>query len=112
MFYDAKRKILNGNNMIIESLFKFIIPKSIEKDVIQFTHAKNLIGACIISIFASPLFALVYYFLGFEYATFIILGLEFFILASALLLKLSGSLVLSNMIFVSTLTIMLLWISY
>ncbi len=98
--------------MIIERIFKFIIPTDLAKDIMKLSFARNLVGACIISIIAAPVYAILYYYLNDHAVTYAIVITEIFILSSLFFIKYFHSLFYANTIFVSALTIFLGWCTY
>lgn len=98
--------------MLIERIFKLFIPLKIERDTVQYSYAKNIVGACIISIIASPFYALMYYLLNFSLAAQVILLNEVFLLSTLLIIKYLRSVQIAHLIFVCSLTILLFWLTY
>jgi diguanylate cyclase (GGDEF)-like protein len=98
--------------MTIERFFKFIIPTDFAKDIVKLSFAKNLVGACIISIIAAPAYAILYYCLKDYVTTYAIIITEIFLLAPLIIIKYFHSLYYATAIFVSALTIFLCWSTY
>lgn len=98
--------------MPINRVFKAFIPDDIKKDIIQYSYAKNLVGAGIISIFASLSYALLYYYLQLTFAAHVILATECVMLSSLVFLKYARSLMFANAIFIGSLTFVLSWLTY
>jgi len=98
--------------MTIERVFKFLIPADIVNDITHYSYAKNLVGACIISIIAAPLYALLYFFLNDVAGALAICLVEFFLLFSLIILKYLRSLFYANFIFITALTCLLSWLTY
>lgn len=88
------------------------IPEQLKEDVLIFSSAKNIISTTLIAIFAVPGYALIYYFLNYPLATYVILLLGVVFFCSVLILKFSGSLFLSGELFVGALFLCLIWLSY
>ncbi len=98
--------------MTLERLFAAIIPENIAKDILQYSYAKNLVGACIISVFASPIYALIYYLLNDIETYYTIFYVEIFCLLSLFILKYFHSLLFANVVFISAITVLFFWLTY
>ncbi|EKD72870.1 MAG: hypothetical protein ACD_45C00556G0001 [uncultured bacterium] len=98
--------------MLINEIFKIFIPDNITKDILQYTRAKNLVGACIISTIASPIFILLYYFLHAHFEAYLIILAELFILSSLLILKYFSSLFYARHLLLTALAGIIIWLTY
>lgn len=98
--------------MVIEKCFKYFIPHNIDKEDIKLSYCKNFIGAGLIACVASPIYAIIYYFLGFIEASIVIMLAGIIMLGSLFILKYTQSLIYASTIFVLTFTILIVWLSY
>lgn len=97
---------------MIEYLFKTFIPYTIAKDNVRASYAKNLVGACLISIIASPVYAIMYYYLNYADAIYFILPAEILMLSSLVVLKHTLSISFSSSVFVGAFTCLICVLSY
>jgi diguanylate cyclase (GGDEF)-like protein len=98
--------------MMIEWIFNAFIPVEINKDVFKSDYAKNLVGACIISIFASPAYAILYYVLHFNEAAYAVIFNEVILLLPLIIIRYFHSLIIASMVFVASLFGLLTWLTY
>jgi len=98
--------------VLIEKIFKKFIPDDIAKDVGAFSCAKNLVGACLISVITAPLFALLYYALDAYLAAYLILIAEVIILSSLLILKYFSSIFYAYNLVMIALALIFTWLIY
>jgi signal transduction histidine kinase/CheY-like chemotaxis protein len=97
---------------MLSLLFNQLIPHSIKEDTLAYSHAKNIIGGGIITLVASPLYALVYYILGFPLGSCVITGLGFFIILSVISLRFTESVCLTRILIIGSLALSITWLSY
>jgi len=97
---------------MLERIFKTFIPPDFDKDIHQSSNAKNLVGACIVSIIASPAYAVLYFALHFNEAAYAILLNEIILLMPLLILKYYRALYIASMVFVGSLVLLLMWLTY
>jgi signal transduction histidine kinase len=92
-------------------LHKFL-PDFIQKNVLEHSYARNIVGSSIIAIFATPPYAYLYYSLGFPEAAIWILLTGFIVMTAAFFLKFSGSLFWSRELILFPLFVCLSWLTY
>jgi diguanylate cyclase (GGDEF)-like protein len=97
---------------MMERIFQAFIPEDIEKDIIKSAYARNLIAACIISIFAALGYAGLYYYLKFYTGAYVILSNEIILLATLFIVKYFRSVFIASMVFITSLVVVLFWITY
>ncbi len=97
---------------MLKWVYSAFIPEDLAKDSLQSSYASNLVGAIIISVLASPIYATLYYLLSFHEAAYAIMFCELLFLLALPLLKYTHSLLASSILITSTLTILLSWIAY
>jgi diguanylate cyclase (GGDEF)-like protein len=95
-----------------DKFFNFFVSHDIAKDDIAYSSARNLIGTCLIAFVASPFFAWIYYVLNYNEGAIAILLGDVGMLSSLIVLKYAKSVALANNVFVFSLTILLVWLSY
>jgi diguanylate cyclase (GGDEF)-like protein len=98
--------------MIVEPVFNIMIPHNLSNDPVKMTYAKNFVSACIVSIFASPIYILLYYLLHDHAASCAVLTAEIIMLSSLFILKYLRSLFFATTIFITALTSLLIWLAY
>jgi diguanylate cyclase (GGDEF)-like protein len=101
----------NRRSTIIDRILRAFIPTDISQNIDEFSHTKNLVGACIISIVASFGYALIYYLLDFSYAAHVIMINELILVSALASLYFRSSLVFARTAFLGSLTLLVLWIS-
>lgn len=97
---------------MLNLIYDMFIFENLKKDVLVFSHAKSVVNAAMIAVFADPGYALLYYFLDYSLATYVILILGIMICCSVFVLKYFGSLFFARELFVSSLYLCLIWLSY
>lgn len=101
-----------GEKMIFRSIARQLIPSWIRKDALYYSYAKNLIGSAIIAAFATPGFALLYYYLGFHLAFYMLLLLGTIIIGTVAFFKRIKSFFLVREIITGSVYVCLAWLSY
>lgn len=89
-----------------------LIPASLKKDDLVYSHAKNLVTTALIALFAVPGYAAIYYFLKFPEGSIIVMLIGYFIFSAAFLLNSFKSLVIPRVLIVGSLFLGLLWLTY
>lgn len=97
---------------MLKRVYSAFIPDDLAKDSLKSSYASNLVGAIIISVFATPAYAALYYALSFYDAAYAILGCEIIFLLALPVMKYTHSLLASSLLIVSTLIGLLSWVSY
>ncbi len=96
----------------MKSFFSQFIPDSIKENALKHSYAKNLVRSAFIASIATPSYALLYYYLHFYQASFIILLVGFIITSAIFLLRLPGSLILARELILLSSFLCLTWLSY
>jgi diguanylate cyclase (GGDEF)-like protein len=98
--------------MTLERIFQIFIPENIEKDILAYPHARNIVGACLLSVVTVPLYVFVYYYLYLYEAIYALLIAEFFMVSALFFLKYLHSLNLANNVFLTAMTLLFCWLIY
>ena len=98
--------------MNLEYLYQVFIPGDLKKDDVEFTYAKNFLATVLVSFFAAPFYAILYYYLNFTMAVIVIVVAEIIMLASVFIFKYTRSLLFASSIFIFTLVCLLYWLTY
>ena len=90
----------------------WFIPAALQQEAAVLTRAENVISAALLAATAGPFYALAYYLLGFDGAATEILLCCAVMLASPLLLRVTGSIGAARELFLCALFFNFTWLSY
>lgn len=97
---------------MMQRLFDILIPNTISKNDVNYTYAKNLIYSCIIAFLAAPIYVILYFKLDFPRAGIAVAIADVIMMSSLLVLHYLRSIQLANIIYLSSMSILLFWLTY
>jgi diguanylate cyclase (GGDEF)-like protein len=90
---------------------RWAIPAALRSDPAQLTRAQNVVNAAVIAGLSGPVYALLYYWLGFTRAASEILLCCLFMLCAPLVLRVSGSMIAARELFLGAVVFNFCWLS-
>lgn len=96
---------------MLSAIYSKLIPQQYKANIITYSHSKNLINTGIVSLILSPVFAGVYYYVGFHLASLVIMAFGMALIACVLSIQFFPLYITRNLT-VTPLYLCLVWLTF